>query len=156
MLRSARERACQTLAYEAGGLLLAVPLYALFAGAQTHDALILIAAVAVACMVWSPLHNTAFDWADWRFNRRVAGSRPHRLRLVHAVSHEASSVVVTVPVIIAFGGHSFLGALAVDIGLTLLYACYAYAFHIAYDRLRPVGPSKVARGRRGDGLTGRA
>jgi uncharacterized membrane protein len=153
MLRSARERICQTLAYEAGGLVLAVPLYALFAGRQAQDSLILIMAVAAACMMWSPLHNTAFDWADWRFNRRVASSRPHRLRMVHAISHEASSVVVTVPMIIALGGHSFLGALAVDAGLTLLYACYAYVFHIAYDRLRPVRASRATPRPEGNRLT---
>ncbi len=37
-----------------------------------------------------------------------------------------------------FGGHGLWSALAIDIGLTLLYSAYAYFFHILYDWLRPV------------------
>jgi uncharacterized membrane protein len=70
---------------------------------------------------------------------RVASDRPHRWRMVHAVSHEASTVVVTLPILIWLGGFSFWQALAVDLGLTLIYMVYAYGFHLVYDRLRPVG-----------------
>ena len=36
------------------------------------------------------------------------------------------------------GGHGFWEAVAVDIGLSVLYVIYAYVFHILYDRFRPV------------------
>ncbi len=85
-LRSARERACQTLAYEIGGLAIAAPLYSLIFGSGPGEGFALVAALAVAVMIWSPIHNTAFDWVEWRIAHRVASDRPHRWRVVHAIS----------------------------------------------------------------------
>lgn len=139
-IRSLRERAIQTLAFEVGGLVLAAPLYWLVFGGDAEEGLILVAAVSVAVLAWSPIHNTAFDWLEWRIARRVASDRPARLRLLHALSHEATAIIVSLPVIMALGGHGLVEALAVDLGLTLLYTGYAYVFHAVYDRLRPVVP----------------
>jgi uncharacterized membrane protein len=36
------------------------------------------------------------------------------------------------------GGHGFLDALSIDIGLTVVYVAYGYLFHIVYDMLRPI------------------
>ncbi len=144
-LRSARERARQTVAYEIGGLAIAAPLYSLTFGGGTGESFALVAALAVAVMIWSPIHNTAFDWVEWRIARRVASDRPHRWRVVHAITHEATSVVVTLPVILWLTDHGIVGALLVDLGLTLFYAGYAYVFHLAYDRLRPVATAAQAR-----------
>lgn len=148
-LRSFRERVLQTLCYEAGGLLLVAPAYALVMGRGGGESFRLMAALSVAVMLWSPIHNTVFDWIDLRLTGRLASDRAHGLRMVHAVSHEATSVVVTLPVLIWIGGHSLLGALVVDAALTLAYTAYAYLFHLLYDRLRPV--ALPARGGRGTG-----
>jgi len=144
-LRSARERACQTLAYEIGGLAIAAPLYSLIFGSGAGEGFALVAALALAVMIWSPIHNTVFDWIEWRMTGRVASDRPHRWRVVHAITHEATSLVVTVPVILWLTDHGIVGALLVDLGLTLFYAGYAYVFHLAYDRLRPVARPPVAQ-----------
>jgi uncharacterized membrane protein len=90
-------------------------------------------------MLWSPLHNAAFDRAELRLAGRVASDRPPRWRLAHAASHELTSTVFTAPIVMGTGGHGLGEALAVNLGLTLLYTGYAYAFHLGYDRLRPVG-----------------
>ncbi len=139
-LRSLRERAIQTIAFELGGILIATPLYVLTFSAPLDGTLALIASLALAVMLWSPLHNTAFDIIDLHLNDRVASDRPHALRILHAVSHEVTSLVVTVPLLMILGGHSLLNAVAVDFGLTALFAVYAYFFNILYDRLRPVRP----------------
>ena len=139
-LRCLRERAVQTLAFEAGGLVLASPLYAAVFGVSLDDSFKLLAVLAVVCMIWCPLHNAAFDWLESRLAGRTASDRPHRWRVVHALSHEASGVVVTLPLIMVLGGLSFVEALLADIGLFLFYAGYAYVFHLGYDRLRPVVP----------------
>ena len=138
MLRTPRERAFQTLCYEAGGFLAATPLYALFAGSDSAQSALLILSLSLAVMIWSPLHNSVFDLVEWRLCGRLASDRPHRLRLVHALSHEASSVLVTLPLIMLIGGLGFAEALLADLGLTALYAGYAYLFHLAYGRIRPV------------------
>jgi uncharacterized membrane protein/S-adenosylmethionine/arginine decarboxylase-like enzyme len=146
MLRSTGERAVQTFAFEMGGLLIAVPVYHLLFGRSSAQSLALIVALSLAVMIWSPLHNIAFDWSEFRLTGRVASDRPHLLRLVHAVSHEASSVFVTLPLVMWFGGHGFTEGLMIDLGLTLLYAAYAYVFHLGFDWLRPVVRNAQARG----------
>jgi uncharacterized membrane protein len=89
-------------------------------------------------MLRSPVHNAAFDTAEWRLARRVASDRPARWRLAHALSHDATHTIVTLPVIMVVGGYGFWQALVVDVGLMLLYASYTYVFHLLYDRWRPV------------------
>jgi uncharacterized membrane protein len=137
-VRSARERVIQTLAFEAGGLLLVGPLYALATGTRLDESLVLLLAVSVVIMLWSAVFNWAFDVVEHRRTGRVASQRPHRLRVLHAVLHEATAVVVTCPVIWALTDLGWIGALLADLGLTLAYTLYAYAFHCVYDRLRPV------------------
>ena len=141
-LRSPRERLIQTIAYEVGGLCLSVPLVAGLGHGTTREAFFLMLALSAAVLVWSPLHNTVFDWADLRLSGRVASDRPQRWRLVHAASHEATTVVVTLPILIWLGGLGLWAALLADLGLTLLYAAYAYVFHLVYDWLRPVRPAR--------------
>lgn len=145
-LRSPRERVLQTLSFEAGGLLMVTPVYALIFGRTAGEGFTLLLALSVAVMVWAPIFNTVFDWADLHLSGRVASDRPHRLRLVHAVLHETSSVIVSLPLILWIGGIAFGAALAVDLGLTVFYSAYAYVFHLIYDRQRPVrGPLQAQR-----------
>jgi uncharacterized membrane protein len=137
-LRSARERVYQTLAYEGCGMAMAAPLYGFVFGTHAGDSLALLAAVSIAAMLWAPLYNIVFDWAEFELTGRAASDRPHTLRAAHALWLELSSCVATVPIVMAMGSHGFWRALAIDIGLTIFYAVYAYGFHLAYDRLRPV------------------
>lgn len=137
-IRSLRERIYQTLAYEFFGLALIAPVVAAVLGLSGGESVWLLAWVALACMVWSPVHNTAFDIAEWRLARRVASERPQGWRMVHAISHETTSVLVTTPLIMHISGLALVDALALDLGLTVAYTAYAYLFHMAYDLVRPV------------------
>jgi uncharacterized membrane protein len=138
-LRSTRERIIQTLAYEAFALVIFVPLYTAYAGKQATDGFLVIAALTVAAICWSPLHNTVFDVLDLRFSGRVASDRPQVWRVVHALSHEFTQIVVSVPLLMWLGGHGLMEAILVDIGLTIGYTIYAWGFHLAFDAVRPVG-----------------
>jgi uncharacterized membrane protein len=104
MLRSARERAIQTLSYEAIGLLIILPCYAVVTGHAVADSVVLLVAVSIATMSWACLHNIAFDYVESRLTGRVASDRPQGLRLVHAASTEITSILVTTPVIVLAGG----------------------------------------------------
>jgi uncharacterized membrane protein len=137
-IRSFRERAVQTLLYEAGGIAIAAPLYDLIFGAGAAQSVALMVVLSVILLIWIPLFNWLFDLVEWRMTRRPASDRPHGLRMLHAFGMEATSIVVTVPAIMIVGGHGFWEAVAVDIGLSVLYVVYAYLFHILYDRFRPV------------------
>ena len=141
-IRSLRERIYQTLAYEFFGLVLIAPLLSATIGLTGSESILLLVWVALACMVWSPVHNTAFDLVEWSFVHRVASDRSQGWRMVHAVSHEATSVVVTTPLIMWISGMELLDALALDLGLTVAYTAYAYMFHMVYDLIRPVGVEK--------------
>lgn len=139
-VRTLRERVVQTLWFEAIGLALVTPLWSAATGADAGASLLTLASLSVAVMLWTALFNTAFDHAEARRARRVASDRPLRWRIVHAVGLEASSVLVSLPLIVATTELSWLAALAADIGLTLAYAAYGYGFHLVYDHLRPVRP----------------
>lgn len=137
-LRSTRERVIQTLWFEAIGLLVIAPLYAVVAGAGLKESYAMVAVVSVVVMLWSAVFNTLFDRAELRLTGRVASARPQRLRLLHAGLHELTAVAVTWPVIWAMTSLTWMEALVADLGLTLAYTAYAYVFHIVFDRLRPV------------------
>lgn len=137
-LRSPHERLLQTIAYEVGGILVATPIYAAVFGQDLGGSAALLAALSVAVMLWTPVHNTLFDWIEWRSTGRLASDRPHRVRLLHALSHEATSLVVTLPLLMGLGGLGLAEALLADLGLTAVYAAYAYLFYWVYDRLRPM------------------
>jgi uncharacterized membrane protein len=140
-LRCLRERILQTVTFEAGGLVLATPLYAAVFGAPLDESVALLGALAVACLLWCPLHNTAFDWLEARVKGRSASNRPHVWRVVHALSHEMSVAVVTLPLLMSLGGLDLASAFSAELGLTLFYTGYAYLFHLAFDSLRPVEPA---------------
>lgn len=142
-LRTARERVIQTLAYEVGGLAVATPLYALAFGIETDESALVLAVVSVAMVIWSPIHNTLFDLVEWRTAGRNASDRPHFQRVLHALSHEGTSAVVTVPILMLFGDLGIVDALLADIGLSVVYTLYAYIFHCLYDRLRPIHPTSL-------------
>ncbi|MGF1446580.1 MAG: PACE efflux transporter [Pikeienuella sp.] len=144
-LRSPAERLLQTGLYELGGLLLAAPLYATVTGSGASQSLILAATLSAIAVVWMPLHNALFDLVEYRRTRRTASDRPHGMRLLHAVSLETTTTLATLPAIMVVGGHGFWEALAIDLGLTLLFAGYAYGFHLVYDRLRPIPGAQAAQ-----------
>lgn len=145
-LRLAKERVLQTLIFEIGGLLIATPLYSAVSGQTVTQSAGIILAVSIAVLLWSPFHNWLFDLAEWHCTARVASARPHNLRLLHALSHEVSVLIVTLPLMLVLTGYNLGEALMVNFGLTALYTAYAYVFHIVYDRLRPIRPAppKVA------------
>ncbi len=91
-------------------------------------------------MVWMAAYNTVFDAVEYRVTGMVASVRPHRWRIVHALGLEASSVIVTWPVIMLVTDFTWLETIVAQLGLTLAYAVYSYFFHLGFDRLRPVQP----------------
>lgn len=137
-IRNWRERALQTLAFELGGMLIVAPIWHLATGASALDSVLLLACLSMAVMLWMALYNTVFDVVEARFTGIVASDRPHGRRVLHAVGLEATSALVTWPLIVAVTGLGWLEALVADFGLTLAYALYGYLFHLAFDRLRPV------------------
>lgn len=70
-----------------------------------------------------------FDRVGARLAGRVASARPHRLRMLHALGLEVSSVLATWPIIVAMVGLGWWQALAVDFALGAVYAACGYLYH---------------------------
>lgn len=137
-VRSRRERLVQTLWFEALGLLIVSPLLGWWAGTATVESIAVLLVLSAAMMAWAAIYNTVFDRVEARCTGRVASERPHRLRVVHAIGLEVSGALVTWPLIVALTPLGWWQALWLDLGLSLAYMLYGYAFHWAFDRLRPV------------------
>ncbi|MCE6952876.1 hypothetical protein LAZ40_23595 [Cereibacter sphaeroides] len=137
--RSLTGRLFQTLFFEALGLALVVPVYSLAFGLAGREALAIMLAVSVTAMIWTALHHVLFDWFDWHLTRRLDGHRPIGLRVIQAVSQEVTSLSITLPMLIWLGGHSPREALATSLALAVFYTVYAFLFHVAADRWRPLG-----------------
>lgn len=137
-VRNTRERIIQTLAFEIVGLVLITPILSYAAGISTDSSFLLLISLSITVMGWAALYNACFDLAEARIAGRVASERRHFWRIVHAVGLEVSVMVVTIPLIVLMTGLGWLAAAVADIGITLIYAAYGYAFHLGFDRLRPV------------------
>ncbi len=137
-MRGARERLWQTLGFELLGLAFVTPLFSLATGTGLQQSLRLLMLLSLVVMVWTALYNTVFDVIEARTVGRVASARTAGWRLLHAVGLEVSSVVCSLPVIVASSAMAWREALAADLLLSLVYAAWAYLYHWAYDRLRPV------------------
>ncbi len=99
MQRTARERVLQALLFEAGGLLIAAPLYECAFGRSTTESFRLMAVLAIAVLIWTPLHNWLFDRVEHGLTGRSASARPHGVRLLHALSHDVTPIAATLPLI---------------------------------------------------------
>jgi uncharacterized membrane protein len=137
-VRNLRERILMTLALEAGGLIVVIPLFAALTNTSPSESAALIIAVSIVVMVWSPIHNLLWDHNESRHTGRVASDRPHHLRIVHALTHEVTSALLTVPVILLMTNYTFVGALLADLGLTVFYTFWVWLFNLAWDGWRPV------------------
>lgn len=145
-LRAPKERVFQTLCFEAGGVALVSPAYAYLTGTSVAGGLTTIALLSIVVMTWAPIYNTLFDYVERAHSGRLASDRSKRLRILHAILHEASSVLLTCPLLIWLGGHSLTSALFINASLTITYAVYTFVFHMLYDRWRPVQcPTDFAR-----------
>jgi uncharacterized membrane protein len=138
-IRSLRERIFQALCYEAGGIVIVTPAYGLIFGRPAPESLALIVALSIAFMIWASVYNTIYDIIEFRLARRVASDRPHLWRGAHAILHDVTGMIVTIPIILMMTDHGFWTAVAIDVGLTLFYTAYAYVFYLAFDWWRPVG-----------------
>ncbi len=137
-LRPWKERLAQTLGFEATGLVISLPFLSLFTTQDTAESIAVLVALTLAVMAWSPLHNTVFDTLDLRCSGRVASDRPQLWRVIHAISHEVSSILVSLPILMIGAGLDFQTALFIDLGLSVIYAAWAWAFFLIWDRWRPI------------------
>ena len=137
-LRSLLDRVRQVILFEIGGLLVITPLFVWASGVPALDSLGLLAVIALIAALWNAIYNTSFDWIEGRLSKRAADQRPYLMRIFHATGFEGGLVLISLPMVMAWTGLSWLEALVADIGLALAYVFYAFVFNLAYDRVFPI------------------
>lgn len=130
--KSTRERLLHAVLYEAGAMLILVPLGSWLLGhgpAQMGGLAIMLSTIA---MSWNMLFGALFEHLE----RRLGWQRTARVRTLHAVLFEGGLVVICVPLVAWWMGVSYWQALLLDIGILLFFLPYTYLFNWVYDHAR--------------------
>lgn len=99
----------------------------------------LLVMMAIIAALWNGCYNTTFDWLEGRSTGRTADRRPMKMRILHAVGFEGGLLLMSLPAIMWWTGMAMVEALLADLGLSLAYLLYAFAFNLLYDRNFPIG-----------------
>ena len=148
-MQGLRRRIVHTLVFE----LLAITLVTLaFMGlvkADGQQSLGLAAICSLVAMAWNMAYNGLFERWEARQTRR---GRSLLRRAVHATGFEGGLVLLLVPVMAWWLQIGLWEALVLDIGLSVFFLFYAFAFNWGFDHLfglpgRPVlaGPGTEAQ-----------
>lgn len=94
------------------------------------------AALSIACSVIAVLWNLAFNalFERWEALQTVRGRSLAR-RAAHAIGFEGGLIVLLVPVIAWWLDVSLLQSLLMDIGLSIFFLVYTFAFGWIFDHL---------------------
>ena len=137
-LRTPRERLAQVVAYEVLGIAIVSPGLAWYAGLSVDESAMALVVLSLVAMTWTGAYNEWCDRLEWRVRGQCASARSHTCRWLHACGLELSLTLFTWPMLVAVTDLGWREALAADIGLTVAYVCYGYAFHLAFDWWRPL------------------
>ncbi len=133
-MRSTFDRIRQALSFEVG-LLIVTPL---FAWAFDHP-LGKIGSVALVgatvATLWNYAYNLGFDHALTRWRGDVR--KTVTLRILHALSFEATLLAMLLPVFAWMLGISLIDALLMDLAFAAFYLVYTFVFTWVYDTLFP-------------------
>jgi uncharacterized membrane protein len=131
-MQGLRRRIVHTLVFE----LIAITIVTLaFMGLVQADAQrsgLLAAACSLVAMAW----NMGYNWWFERWEARQADrGRSVWRRAAHAIGFEAGLVLLLVPVIAWWLNIGLWQALVLDIGLSVFFLFYAFAFNWGFDHL---------------------
>lgn len=133
----------QVILFEIFALFLTIPIYSFMLKRPSSEALFIVIGVTVFEMVWGMLHDWVFDRTEQHLTRRTADLRPTVWRCCHALTREASLVVVSVPLIMVISQVGFKTALVLDLAIAATFVVYTFAFFRIYDWLRPLQTKTV-------------
>lgn len=139
-LRSLKDRIRQVALFELIGLVLITPGFAWLSGQSLESSLGLLALLSLMAALWNGGYNSAVDWLQAHHFGTRADQRSWRGRVLHALCFEGGLLLLTLPVIVAWTGLGWWGALMADLVLALVYTAYAFVFNLGYDRFFPIVP----------------
>lgn len=105
--------------------------------------------MSLLAMLWNLLYNWLFDLWDRR--ARNFAPRTPLLRAAHAVLFEAGLLIVGTLLAVWWLSLTLWEAFVLDVGLSLFFVAYAYAFNWTYDAVFPP-PHMRAKKRKAEGV----
>ena len=102
------------------------------ANASLERAGAIAVATAVIAVVWNLVYNTLFE--RWEARQTVRG-RSFKRRAAHAIGFELGFIVSLVPLFAWWLDIGFWHALVLDLGLSLFFLVYTFAFNLGFDKV---------------------
>ena len=95
-----------------------------------HASVAAVASSAIA-VVWNLAYNTLFE--RWEARQSVRG-RSFQRRAAHAIGFELGFIITLVPLFAWWLNIGWWHALVLDLGLSLFFLVYTFAFNLAFDK----------------------
>ncbi|WP_372834493.1 PACE efflux transporter [Pontibacterium sp.] len=138
-MRTTKDRIRHTLLFEAVALVLSTAVAALVLENSVTEIGSLAIILSLIAMGWNYQYNLWFDC--WQ-HHTPPNKRSLKLRLVHIVGFEGGLLIATLPLVAWWLNMPLWHAFLTDMGFTLFFMVYAFAFNWAYDLLFPVNPQR--------------
>ena len=131
-LEGARRKLVYVSLYEAIALAITSTGLAAGSGSSLQHAGVAAVASSVIAVLWNLLYNTLFE--RWE-SRQVVRGRSFRRRVAHAVGFELGFIVTLVPLFAWWLDIGWWHALVLDLGLSMFFLVYTFAFNLAFDQV---------------------
>ena len=131
-LQGARRKLVYVGLYEAIALAITSTGLAAGSGSSLQHAGVAAVASSVIAGLWNLLYNTLFE--RWE-SRQVVRGRSFRRRVAHAVGFELGFIVTLVPLFAWWLDIGWWHALVLDLGLSMFFLVYTFAFNLAFDQV---------------------
>ena len=131
-LQGARRKLVYVGLYEAIALAITSTGLAAGSGSSLQHAGVAAVASSVIAVLWNLLYNTLFE--RWE-SRQVVRGRSFRRRVAHAVGFELGFIVTLVPLFAWWLDIGWWHALVLDLGLSMFFLVYTFAFNLAFDQV---------------------
>lgn len=136
VLRSPRDRIRHAVMFEVIALVLVAPLGGLIFGVEVAEFGVVAVVSTTIAMGWNYIFNLGFDHGLLALGKALA--KTPMMRVVHAITFEASLLALLVPFIAWYLAVPLWDAFVMDISLTGFYLCYAFVFNWGYDLAFPL------------------
>ncbi|GGZ88629.1 hypothetical protein GCM10007161_20200 [Ignatzschineria indica] len=131
-VRSLKERFFHALLFEVLAILFTM-LIGIFLLHKPVDAM---GVVSVLISVTALLLNIVFNWIFDKLFPFVNGERPVSIRILHALSFEATLILFTIPMLAYILSVSLTEAFMIEVGLLIFFLFYTYLYNWSYDQIR--------------------
>ncbi|OAT47488.1 hypothetical protein M997_1567 [Proteus hauseri ATCC 700826] len=126
------ERVFHAVSFEVIAILITAPLSAWILGCSIFQMGMVAIVLSTLAMLLNLFYNIIFDHY-WPLSK---GSRPAKIRIIHAIGFELSFIIFGLPILAILLNMSLWNAFMLEIGFFAFFLFYTYAFNLSYDKLR--------------------